>query len=102
MATGTNLVIQQAGDIGRLQQMVQKTGELQQQAAALEQQQKTRDERSQVLQSEHSSSESKINKDGRQDQGRQESRPRQEPKEAKEKGAGSPSLHGKSTLDIIV
>jgi hypothetical protein len=101
MATGTNLVIQQVGDIGRLQQITQKTGELQQQAAALAQQEKAQEERSQVTQGE-AAGRSKINQDERQKQREREakSRPRSAAKPA---GPGSgPAPDGKGALDIIV
>jgi hypothetical protein len=100
MATGTNLVIQQAGDIGRLQQITQKAGELQQQAAALEQQQKAQEERSQVTHSE-AAAQSKINQDERQKQ-RQREQERKSKARSESASAGGSNPAGKGTLDIIV
>ena len=101
MATGTNLVIQQLSDVGRLQQMVQKSGEAQQLAAAQEQAQKTQEERSQVQKTEHSAADNKVDKDGKQErEKKRQSAMRQAKGEAKDqpfRGAMKTGL-----LDIIV
>ena len=71
MGTGTNLVIQQAGDVSRMQEMMQRSGEMQQASAAQEAHRQEQLKRSQVQKSDNSATGNKVDKDGKQEQQQQ-------------------------------
>ena len=101
MGTGSNLVIQQVGDVSRMQEAVQKNAELQQHTAAQEQLRQDQLQRSQILKSERNAAGKKVDKDGKEGQPRQSQRhgrgnnPSEAGKEQSKPGSGG-------LLDIIV
>ena len=98
MGSGSNLVIQQAGDVSRMQEAMQKTAELQQQTAAQEQLRQDQLQRNQVLKSEKYAASKKVDKDGKEKQSKHQGKghnPREEGKDPSKPVSGG-------LLDIIV
>ena len=102
MGTGSNLVIQQAGDVSRLQEAMQKTAELQQLSATQDAQREDQLRRSQVQKSTNSATGNKVNKDGKQDGApQQHSQQRKRKTDGEDDGKGAGSGTG-GLLDVIV
>ena len=71
MGSGSNLVIQQVGDVSRMQEAMQKSAELQQHTAAQEQLRQEQLQRSQILKSERSATNKKVEPDGKEEKPKQ-------------------------------
>ncbi len=99
MGSGSNLVIQQAGDVSRMQEALQKNAELQQAAAAQENQRQEQLKRSQVQKTEHSATNNRVDKDGKHG-GQKQPHDKEARREGGDKQVPKSGLGG--LLDIVV
>lgn len=102
MALGSNLVIQQVGDVGRMQEAMQKSAELQQASAAQENQREEQLKRSQVQKSERAFTENKVSKDGKGGRNKKNAHSQSGPPKQDSEGKDAPQAGTGGLLDIIV
>ena len=81
MTTGTNLVIQQVGDVTRVQESMQRTAELQQATVTQGQLKQTQLEQSQVQKSDSPYTQNRVGKDGRKEKEEQKKNQGRKPKQ---------------------
>ena len=103
-ALGPNLpvVIQQAGDVSRMQESMQRVGEAQQAAAGAEVAEKQEKERQAISQPEHSDADNRVRAD---DKSRREDLRRAKKRRKKNDGhtkAAPPDQGGTGLVDVIV
>jgi hypothetical protein len=92
MGTGSNLVIQNVGDVGRVQETLQKAAEIHQYATGHESMLQAQIARKQVLENDNTSTaNNRLDKD----------RKKEEKKKQRDK-KGEPAAHAGGTLNITV